>query len=63
MHESWVQQLESWREFYLLTGTAGVTLTGLLLLQRHKYRRLPRKAGKNDSKQPAGARTATGLWG
>jgi hypothetical protein len=32
MHESWVQQLESWREFYLLTGTAGVTLTGLLFV-------------------------------
>jgi hypothetical protein len=38
-------------------------VSGDLVLQRHKYRRLPRKAGKNDSKQPAGARTATGLWG
>jgi hypothetical protein len=32
MHEAWTQQLEKWHEFYLLIGTAGVTLTGLLFV-------------------------------
>jgi hypothetical protein len=32
MHESWTLQLETWHEFYLLIGTAGVTLTGLLFV-------------------------------
>ncbi len=32
MHEGWVHQLETWREFYLLIGTAGLTLTGLLFV-------------------------------
>src|SRR5215813_5210648 len=32
MHDAWTHQLEIWREFYLLIGTAGVTLTGLLFV-------------------------------
>ena len=32
MHEAWTHQLESWHEFYLLVGTAGLTLTGLLFV-------------------------------
>jgi|SRR5438552_17757611 len=32
MHEGWVHQLETWHEFYLLIGTAGLTLTGLLFV-------------------------------
>jgi len=32
MHEAWAHQLEIWHEFYLLIGTAGVTLTGLLFV-------------------------------
>jgi hypothetical protein len=32
MHETWAHQLETWRDFYLLIGTAGVTLTGLLFV-------------------------------
>src|SRR4051812_6937552 len=32
MHEAWTHQLETWHEFYLLIGTAGVTLTGLLFV-------------------------------
>jgi hypothetical protein len=32
MQEAWIHQLEQWREFYLLIGTAGVTLTGLLFV-------------------------------
>ena len=32
MHEAWTHQLETWREFYLLLGTAGLTLTGLLFV-------------------------------
>lgn len=32
MSETWSHQLESWHEFYLLTGTAGLTLTGLLFV-------------------------------
>jgi hypothetical protein len=34
MDEAWTHQLETWREFYLLVGTAGVTLTGLLFVRR-----------------------------
>jgi hypothetical protein len=32
MNEAWTQPLEAWHEFYLLIGTAGVTLTGLLFV-------------------------------
>jgi hypothetical protein len=32
MHEGWVRALETWHEFYLLIGTAGATLTGLLFV-------------------------------
>jgi hypothetical protein len=32
MHEAWTHELETWHEFYLLIGTAGVTLTGLLFV-------------------------------
>jgi hypothetical protein len=32
MHEPWTHELETWHEFYLLVGTAGVTLTGLLFV-------------------------------
>src|SRR2546430_15824385 len=32
MHEAWTHQLETWHEFYLLIGTAGMTLTGLLFV-------------------------------
>ena len=32
MHEAWTHQLETWHDFYLLVGTAGVTLTGLLFV-------------------------------
>jgi hypothetical protein len=32
MHQAWTHQLETWHEFYLLIGTAGVTLTGLLFV-------------------------------
>jgi hypothetical protein len=32
MHETLAHQLEMWHEFYLLIGTAGVTLTGLLFV-------------------------------
>jgi hypothetical protein len=32
MHEAWTHELETWHEFYLLVGTAGVTLTGLLFV-------------------------------
>jgi len=32
MHESWTHQLETWHEFYVLVGTAGLTLTGLLFV-------------------------------
>jgi len=32
MHDAWTHQLETWHEFYLLIGTAGVTLTGLLFV-------------------------------
>jgi len=32
MQESWAHQLETWHEFYLLLGTAGLTLTGLLFV-------------------------------
>jgi hypothetical protein len=32
MHELWTHQLESWHEFYVLVGTAGLTLTGLLFV-------------------------------
>ena len=32
MTEAWTHQLEKWHEFYLLIGTAGVTLTGLLFV-------------------------------
>ena len=30
MHDDWSHQLDMWHEFYLLIGTAGATLTGLL---------------------------------
>jgi hypothetical protein len=32
MHEAWIHQLETWHEFFLLLGTAGLTLTGLLFV-------------------------------
>jgi len=32
MREAWINQLETWHDFYLLIGTAGVTLTGLLFV-------------------------------
>jgi len=32
MHESWAHQLETWHEFFVLLGTAGLTLTGLLFV-------------------------------
>src|SRR5882757_9399036 len=32
MHETWTHQLETWHEFYILVGTAGLTLTGLLFV-------------------------------
>jgi hypothetical protein len=32
MHEAWSHQLETWHEFYVLLGTAGLTLTGLLFV-------------------------------
>jgi len=32
MHEAWTHPLEAWNDFYLLIGTAGVTLTGLLFV-------------------------------
>jgi hypothetical protein len=32
METSWTHQLEQWHEFYLLCGTAGVTLTGVLFI-------------------------------
>lgn len=32
MHEGWTHQVEAWHEFYLLIGTAGATLTGLLFV-------------------------------
>lgn len=32
MEASWSHQLEQWHEFFLLSGTAGVTLTGVLFI-------------------------------
>ena len=32
MHETWTHQLETWHEFFILLGTAGLTLTGLLFV-------------------------------
>ena len=32
MAESWTHELEKWHDFFLLIGTAGVTLTGLLFV-------------------------------
>ena len=32
MLEAWAHQLETWHEFYILLGTAGLTLTGLLFV-------------------------------
>ena len=32
MHDIWTHELEMWHEFFLLIGTAGVTLTGLLFV-------------------------------
>src|SRR5438874_5071977 len=32
MHETWTHQLETWHECYILVGTAGLTLTGLLFV-------------------------------
>jgi hypothetical protein len=32
MASSWTHQLEEWHEFFLLCGTAGVTLTGVLFI-------------------------------
>jgi hypothetical protein len=32
MHEAWTHQLETWHEFFVLLGTAGLTLTGLLFV-------------------------------
>ena len=32
MHGDWPHQLEMWHEFYLVIGTAGATLTGLLFV-------------------------------
>ena len=31
-HEEWVRFLEGWRDFFLMTGTAAVTLAGLLFV-------------------------------
>jgi hypothetical protein len=32
MHDAWSHQIESWHEFFMLIGTAGLTLTGLLFV-------------------------------
>jgi hypothetical protein len=32
MHEAWTHELETWHEFFVLLGTAGLTLTGLLFV-------------------------------
>ena len=32
MHDGWPHLLETWHEFYLLIGTAGLTLSGLLFV-------------------------------
>jgi len=32
MHGDWTQQLNAWHEFFVLTGTAGAALTGLLFV-------------------------------
>ena len=32
MHDAWTHQLETWHEFFILLGTAGLTLTGLLFV-------------------------------
>jgi len=32
MYEGWTHEVEAWHEFYLLIGTAGLTLTGLLFV-------------------------------
>jgi hypothetical protein len=32
MDEAWTHQLETWHEFFILVGTAGLTLTGLLFV-------------------------------
>jgi hypothetical protein len=32
MENHWIEQLEHWREFFLLSGTGGVTLTGVLFI-------------------------------
>jgi hypothetical protein len=32
MQEAWTHQLEAWHEFFILVGTAGLTLTGLLFV-------------------------------
>jgi hypothetical protein len=32
MQEAWTHSLEAWHEFYVLIGTAGMTLTGLLFV-------------------------------
>src|SRR5437773_5011229 len=32
MHDTWTHELETWHEFFLLIGTAGLTLTGLLFV-------------------------------
>jgi hypothetical protein len=32
MDTSWAHQLEQWHEFFLVSGTAGVTLTGVLFI-------------------------------
>jgi hypothetical protein len=32
MHEDWIHQLEAWHDFFIVIGTAGLTLTGLLFV-------------------------------
>ena len=51
MHDTWTHELETWHEFFLLIGTAGVTLTGLLFFSFGNVgpaRRLPCALGIKD---------------
>ena len=51
MHDTWTHELETWHEFFLLIGTAGVTLTGLLFFSFGNVgpaRRLPCTLGVKD---------------
>jgi CBS domain containing-hemolysin-like protein len=49
MPDPWLQQLEAWRNFYMLLGTAAATLTGLMFVV------------VSLGPQQIGARTATGV--